>query len=580
MGSMVVKVPNGARVGQLLQMTTPHGTKVQCQVPAGLPPDGTFQVQYPLPTKATLTVHDESARFTSKTVAAHMLPSYWTNVKIPETELVGELVALNFMNSYRNACSCPAKDNDAFDQMIYVDRSLHDTFNELLELTYREKATQDRDEEVERCKKTPGGCPCVQPGGSPGLPTAFKVRRVVRVEDSDMTQAEPLNDQLITLLQVVLKKIRSLDEEGWRHLSVCISQRLDDMHPPEAEAFGREHLVRQLQEAMQVTLQRLQALLEDLPHAADRSGAPIAAAKQWRRIAELAHVDVQNLPARAASSGVHQSEQPRAAAGRDDAGRGVEEMPLQQLEPPAISDEAVDKYSNSFEPLERSLNEVYLWHGTNVRAALSIAQNDFRIDLAGSSTGTMYGSGAYLAEHCTKADEYSSDEPPWLQEFGLPGGYYEDVYALLLCRVCLGKFYYTTVRDTEAGEKVKNGEFDSTVGHLVATRVATRERPVGRCVPTVPGAKVYVIMYSRVHAGDSEKHIENLTRVPYHLQLPVYWANCDKDPAKKAFHEQYLVHKHTVSLLQDLVDACFKGTGTVKLLRAKRVESHGKDLGE
>ncbi|CAK9034652.1 Hypothetical protein (Fragment), partial [Durusdinium trenchii] len=83
----------------------------------------------------------------------------------------------------------------------------------------------------------------------------------------------------------------------------------------------------------------------------------------------------------------------------------------------------------------------------------------------------------------------------------------------------------------------------------------------------------YVIMYSRVHAGDSEKHIENLTRVPYHLQLPVYWANCDKDPAKKAFHEQYLVHKHTVSLLQDLVDACFKGTGTVKLLRAKRVEN-------
>ncbi|CAK9079613.1 Hypothetical protein (Fragment) [Durusdinium trenchii] len=164
MGSMVVKVPNGARVGQLLQMTTPHGTKVQCQVPAGLPPDGTFQVQYPLPTKATLTVHDESARFTSKTVAAHMLPSYWTNVKIP--------------------------DNDAFDQMIYVDRSLHDTFNELLELTYREKATQDRKcpkrLERERCKKTPGGCPCVQPGGSPGLPTAFKVRRVVRVEDSDM----------------------------------------------------------------------------------------------------------------------------------------------------------------------------------------------------------------------------------------------------------------------------------------------------------------------------------------------------------------------------------------------------------
>eukprot|EP00438_Fugacium_kawagutii_P032036 Skav217852 [mRNA] locus=scaffold5889:9276:14401:- [translate_table: standard] len=168
--------------------------------------------------------------------------------------------------------------------------------------------------ERERCPKTPGGCPCVQPGGTPGLPTGFKVRRVVRVEDSGM----------------------------W---SDYIAKR-------EQIAVTREA-----------------------------------------------------------------------------------EMPLPQLDPAIISDEA----------------EVYLWHGTNVRAALSIAQNDFSIDLAGSSTGTMYGRGAYLAEHCTKADEYAVDEP---------GGYYEGVYALLLCRVCLGKFYYTKVRDPECGQKVKSGEFD------------------------------------------------------------------------------------------------------------------------
>ena len=36
-----------------------------------------------------------------------------------------------------------SQDNDAFDQMIYVDSSLHETFNKLLEVTYREKATQD-----------------------------------------------------------------------------------------------------------------------------------------------------------------------------------------------------------------------------------------------------------------------------------------------------------------------------------------------------------------------------------------------------------------------------------------------------
>lgn len=32
MAEMIVKVPLGAKVGQLLQMTTPHGSQIQCQV--------------------------------------------------------------------------------------------------------------------------------------------------------------------------------------------------------------------------------------------------------------------------------------------------------------------------------------------------------------------------------------------------------------------------------------------------------------------------------------------------------------------------------------------------------------------
>ena len=52
------------------------------------------------------------------------------------------------------------------------------------------------------------------------------------------------------------------------------------------------------------------------------------------------------------------------------------------------------------------MNEFYLWHGTHVRAALSIAHEDFRIDMAGSNAGTMYGRGCYLAENCNKAAEF------------------------------------------------------------------------------------------------------------------------------------------------------------------------------
>lgn len=419
MGKMLVKVPFGAHPGQMIQMQTPDGQKIQCKVPDALGPDRTFEVQYKLRGDHAPNVINEEDRLRSKTVSAHILPSYWTNVQIT--------------------------DNDAFDQMIYMDSSLHETFNKLLEVTYREKATQDRRcpkrLERERCAKTPGGCPCVQPGGVPGLPTGFKVRRVVRVEDSGM----------------------------W------------------ADYVAKREII---------------------------------------------------------------------------AARREVQMPLAQLDPAVISDEAVDEYSNTFEPLERSLNEVYLWHGTNVRAALSIAQNDFSIDLAGSNTGTMYGRGAYLAEHCTKADEYAVDEP---------GGYYEGVYALLLCRVCLGKFYYTKVREPEAGDKIKSGEFDSTVGDRLAAADTFREFVVYDADQIYPE---YVVLYSRVHKADAEEEIERLTSIPYHLQLPVYWLNCHEDPVKKEFHDQVLVGKHTVATLQGLVDSCFKGNGgTVQVVSATRVEN-------
>lgn len=89
-----------------------------------------------------------------------------------------------------------------------------------------------------------------------------------------------------------------------------------------------------------------------------------------------------------------------------------------------------------FAPLDPSVNELYAFHGTFVRYALSIAENearfestsrvhefpskkvlhathiltdfskDFNIDLAGSSTGTLYGRGAYLGESITKVGNW------------------------------------------------------------------------------------------------------------------------------------------------------------------------------
>lgn len=55
------------------------------------------------------------------------------------------------------------------------------------------------------------------------------------------------------------------------------------------------------------------------------------------------------------------------------------------------------------EPLAEECNEWILFHGTSPAAALAISRSDFRMSLAGGSTGTLYGRGTYLAESFTKA---------------------------------------------------------------------------------------------------------------------------------------------------------------------------------
>merc|ERR1712107_255757 len=81
-------------------------------------------------------------------------------------------------------------------------------------------------------------------------------------------------------------------------------------------------------------------------------------------------------------------------------------------------------------PLNTAANEVVLFHGTKPIAAERITSEDFRLDLAGSSAGTLYGRGIYLAENCSKADEYSSCD----SSTGL--------YTMLLCRTTLGHLLY------------------------------------------------------------------------------------------------------------------------------------------
>merc|ERR1719424_426256 len=60
--------------------------------------------------------------------------------------------------------------------------------------------------------------------------------------------------------------------------------------------------------------------------------------------------------------------------------------------------------------LKLASNEAFLLHGSNPTAAMSILGTSFSLELAGKSSGTMFGPGIYMAESSTKADEYACDD--------------------------------------------------------------------------------------------------------------------------------------------------------------------------
>ncbi|CAE8648739.1 unnamed protein product [Polarella glacialis] len=179
--------------------------------------------------------------------------------------------------------------------MVYVAQKNLAKFQELMDTTYRPIPTQDRPCPTGMCAKVRGGCPCVRLGGSPGLPSGYKVKRVIRIEDSGMFER--------------------------------YAQRL----------------------------------------------------------------------------------------GKIKRSRGF----AQALAPSLFTQEPTrEGFADVLAPLDSSLNEAYLWHGTTVRRGLAIAQDDFSLQFAGSGAGSMYGEGLYFAESCTKADEYSQAEPGGPSELG------------------------------------------------------------------------------------------------------------------------------------------------------------------
>eukprot|EP00929_Paragymnodinium_shiwhaense_P122617 TRINITY_DN9551_c0_g1_i1.p1 TRINITY_DN9551_c0_g1~~TRINITY_DN9551_c0_g1_i1.p1 ORF type:complete len:1063 (+),score=217.24 TRINITY_DN9551_c0_g1_i1:150-3338(+) len=104
------------------------------------------------------------------------------------------------------------------------------------------------------------------------------------------------------------------------------------------------------------------------------------------------------------------------------------------LNDPGLRDESQVLTATHDDPIieaalgERSepANEHWLFHGSSLAGVQGITSTDFRLDLAGTNRGTLYGKGVYLAECSSKADEYAEEDE-------------DGICRMLLCRASLGR---------------------------------------------------------------------------------------------------------------------------------------------
>lgn len=131
-----------------------------------------------------------------------------------------------------------------------------------------------------------------------------------------------------------------------------------------------------------------------------------------------------------------------------------------------------------------NINEFYLFHGTSAEAAAAITEGDFRLDLAGSNAGMLYGRGVYFAESATKSDEYAKQDRRTL-------------YPMLVCRVTLGRILYTDEEYPKTSNLVKqctSGLHHSVLGDREKCRNTFREMIVYDTDQAYPE---FLVWYSR-----------------------------------------------------------------------------------
>lgn len=139
--------------------------------------------------------------------------------------------------------------------------------------------------------------------------------------------------------------------------------------------------------------------------------------------------------------------------------------------------------------LDDEVQSAWLFHGTSDAASEAITKGDFLINLAGSNAGTLYGRGVYLAESCSKSDEYCQEND-------------ERLCCMLVCRATLGNINYNDEKSPPVDALVRScthGPRHSVLGDREKCSNTFKEIIVYDDNQAYPE---YVIWYRRVYLSE------------------------------------------------------------------------------
>lgn len=148
-------------------------------------------------------------------------------------------------------------------------------------------------------------------------------------------------------------------------------------------------------------------------------------------------------------------------------------------------------------PLSHICNEWFTFHGTNQDTMMKIMAGDFLVRTAGSTTGTLYGNGIYMAESITKADEYAKEDG-------------DGLFRAILCRVIGGAVLYNDEVDPNGDElrsKAIYGSYDSVIGDREKARGTYKEIVVYDADQVYPA---YELVYKRLQNEEDRSYLPKL----------------------------------------------------------------------